>query len=591
MADPMKLSDYVIDFLKENEIDHGYFMIGGALGHIADSCHRNGIQLFTMHHEQAAAFAAEGQAIVTSKIGFAMATSGPGATNLITGIGSAYFASLPVLYITGQVNTFESNLSGKRRQAGFQETDIISMIKNVTKYAVLVDDPKTIAYHMEKAVFLARNGRMGPVLIDLPFNIQGADIDPSHLAHFKGSDEEKALLSKDEFPKDVFERIAGMIKAAERPLILVGHGAKLSHCEEQVIELARVAKIPVVSTLLGTDVFPNDNPLYFGFIGTYGQRFSNFAVANSDLLIVLGSRLDSRQTGVKWDFFAPMAKIIHVDADTNELGATVHETVSIKGDCRRFLSAFLRELKPQKERSEWVKFLLWLKKTYPEVKQDIASGAISPIEAIRMISSKSDSPIFVAADVGSNQMWFAQAWTARKGHVIATNGGMGPMGYSLPVSIGACLSSPGMTAISFCGDGGMQINIQELQTLKRHKLPVKIVILNNNSLGMLTQFQTENFEGRLIGSVEGYDAPDFVKVASAYGIPSRRSSKSSSLPGDIDWLLSGKGPALLEVMIPRNFWVLPKSVFSRPVYDMKPFLGEEELKKALKYVDTKKIGK
>lgn len=585
----MKLSDYVADFLLLQGVNRGYFMIGGALGHIADSCHRKGIELVTMHHEQAAAFAAEGQAIVSSNIGFAMATSGPGATNLVTGIGSAYFASLPVLYITGQVNTTESNQSGKRRQVGFQETDIVSMIDTVTKYSVQVRDPDTIAYHLEKACFMARHGRKGPVLIDLPFNVQGADIDLKKIKHFIGSKEHSVLSETIRPASSAVSKVTALISAARRPLILVGHGIKLSQAEEELSRLVERTGIPVVSSLMATDVFPNDNPLYFGFIGTYGQRYSNFAVANCDLLLVLGSRLDSRQVGVKSKFFAPMAKLVHVDIDPNELNASVSEAISVEADVKVFLHDLLPALASTNDLSEWLSYLAWLKDSYPEVVQKTEGNQIDPVFALRTLSLKSGRCSFVAVDVGSNQMWFAQAWSVQKGQTVSTNGGMGPMGYSLPAAIGASVSASGAMALAITGDGGLQINIQELQTIKRRNLPIKIIVLNNNCLGMLTQFQTENFEGRLIGSVEGYDAPDFMKVAQAYGIPSLRTSDKKSLGKDMDWLLSQEGPGLLEVVIPRNFWVLPKSVYSRPVFDMKPFLERAELERALKYVDQKKI--
>ncbi len=587
----MKLSDYVIGHVSSSGTSHGFFMIGGALGHIADSCVRKGFPLYTMHHEQAAAFAAEAQAIETRKPGFAMATSGPGATNLVTGIGSAYFASIPVLFITGQVNTYESNISGKRRQVGFQETDIVTIVKSITKYAVQVRKPETIAYHLEKALFLAISGRMGPVLIDLPFDVQRAEIDPKKIRHFTGSAEHRKLaknLAGAPAPASV-KKAAELIMGAERPVILVGHGIRLSGAEGKLLQLAEKRSIPVVCSLMGTDALPNSHPLFYGFIGTYGNRFSNFAVANSDLVIVLGARLDSRQVGVMSKSFAPMAKIIHVDIDKAELGASVKEALSVHADISKFLHALLPILKPCAPNREWLLFLDSLKRKYPNAGQVTGRDAISPVSAVAALSEAAGEGDTIAVDVGSNQMWFAQGWKAKKGQKVLTNGGMGPMGYSLPAAIGSSTTCGMKQAWVVSGDGGMQLNIQEFQTLVRHKIPVKIMVLNNRALGMLTQFQTENFEGRLIGSRLGYDSPDFVKVSRAYGLAAEKAEKRSELREKIEWLARMEGPALLEVTIPWDCWVLPKAVFNRPVHDMRPFLDRQEYRKALRYVDEKHI--
>ena len=583
----MKLSDYVVSYLQSQGISHGYFMIGGAIGHLADSCARNGFLLYTLHHEQSAAFAAEGQAAITRKPGVAMATSGPGATNLVTGIGSAYFSSQPIVFITGQVNTFESNLDGKRRQVGFQETDIVSIVKCITKYAKQVTDPSAIVYEMEKALFTAKSGRMGPVLLDIPFNVQSAEIDPAAQRHFLGSPEHAKMCEKPLPGKAALDKIVSLLSSSKRPIVLLGHGAKLSGAEGKVRKFMGQANVPVVATLMGTDVVENEDPLYFGFIGTYADRHSNLAVANSDLVIVLGARLDSRQVGVQAAKFAPGAKIVHVDIDQNELGAAVKEEVSVVSDVGDFLDSLLPLLpSAPPNRAEWLGFLDSLKSRYHEVRQAAEShgAGISPKLAISELCRVSKEGDVVSVDVGSHQMWFAQSWKAKKGQLVLTNGGMGPMGCSVPTAIGISTSDGMRPVFVVVGDGSLQVNIQELQALARHNIPVKIMVINNRALGMLTQFQSENFEGRLIGSVEGYDAPDFVKVAHAYGIAADRAEATDGLRAKVEWLASQKGPALLDVRTPREFWVLPKSSFARPVHDMKPYLAEQELKQALKYV-------
>ncbi len=587
----MKTSDYIVEFLAKEHLTHGFFMIGGALGHIADSCHKAKFTLYTMHHEQAAAFAAEAQAAVTRNTGLALATSGPGATNLITGIASSYFSSLPTVFITGQVNTFESDLSGRRRQVGFQETNIVDMVKGVTKYAVRITEPESIAYHLEKGFAYAKSGRMGPILLDVPLNIQRSEIDPTKIPHFLGSKEHEQFLLENTHPvPEISVKSAlDLINNSKRPIILVGQGVRRSGAEKELLKMVEETGIPVVSSLQGTDAFPNEHPLFFGFIGTYGQRYSNFAIANCDLLIALGTRLDSRQVGVVSSAFAPMAKIIHVDIDNNELGASVKEAISIHSDIGAFLRALTGRLKKGLSRGDWIKHLSGLKQKYPRVIQEIGTDEIDPVEALSMLSSHYAGSDIISVDVGSNQMWFAQGWVVKKGQTILTNGGMGPMGYALPAAIGAHLSSKGARTLAVTGDGGLQINIQELQTIVRNRIPVKILVLNNGALGMLVQFQTENFEKRLIGSMEGYDAPDFVKIAEAYGLAAKHASSKKELPSALSWLVNSPGPALLDLKIPNNFFVFPKSSYRLPIYDMQPLLDRSEYKEALKFLDNSNI--
>ncbi|MFH1306937.1 MAG: thiamine pyrophosphate-binding protein [Candidatus Micrarchaeota archaeon] len=580
----MKLSDYIVDYLTQAGIKHGFFMIGGALGHIADSCALKKFKLYTMHHEQAAAFAAEGQAAATQKPGLAMATSGPGATNLITGIGSAYYASTPTVFITGQVNTFESNIGGKRRQVGFQETDIVSIIRPITKYAMTISDPGKVCYELEKAVFLATHGRNGPVLIDFPLDVQRADISPAKQEHFTGSKEHNELSKKKQITKQELDTFSTLLSNSERPMILAGHGVRLSKARDELRKFAEKTKIPVVASLMGTDSLPSHHPLYYGFIGTYGGRHANFALANADLIIVFGARLDSRQIGVQALKFAPAAKIIHIDIDSSELGASVKEELSINADIKEFLSQALAILPGMKPGNGWKSHLKWLKEKYGTQNQDAGRQAINPVTALGAVSKAAKEESFVSVDVGAHQMWFAQAWQVKKNQTIFTNGGMGPMGCAIPTAIGAWLSDKSKSAWAVCGDGGFQLNIQELQTIVRNNIPLKIIILNNKSLGMLTQFQSENFEGRLIGSMDGYDTPDFVKVSNAYKIPAKRAEHPDELEEKISWLANEENAAVLEIIIPNTFWTFPKATYSKPVYDMKPYLTDEEMQNALKYV-------
>ena len=587
----MKVSDYIVNFLLEQGIDKGFFLHGGMITPIGDSCYRLGLKLFTVHHEQAASFAAEAQSATTGKIGFAMGTSGPGATNMVTGIASAYFGSIPVLFITGQVNTGEANKNRKRRQAGFQELDIVTLVSSITKYAKLIYDSKMIPFELEKAAFIAKNKRMGPVLLDIPIDMQQAELNPNDVKHFFGSSEHKELIKEEFTQMPDFFKIANLLNQSHRPIILIGHGVKLSHSESLVNKLVNITGIPFVTSLLGTDSISNSHPNCYGFIGTYGKRYSNFAVANSDLILVLGSRLDNRQIGVQAKLFAPQAKIIHVDIDENELNQSVEEFMSIHSNLNEFVKSLLPFLTRNPNLEEWITFLKSLKEKYNKEEQSVGPNEIDPINIIKLISYKYPNDGIITVDVGANQMWFAHGWEVKDGQTILTNGGMAPMGYSLPAAIGASIANGNQQVLVIAGDGGLQINIQEFQTIVRNKLPIKIVVLNNNSLGMITQFQTENFEGRLTGTVPalGYNAPNFAKVSRAYGIHSKRITTPEEVLGSVDWLLNNKSASLLDVIIPSSYFTLPKSRFTYAVHDMMPFLDRKEFERATKYLQERKV--
>jgi acetolactate synthase-1/2/3 large subunit len=336
----MKLSDYVVTFLADQGAGHVFELIGGAITHLLDSTYgRSDIRCISVRHEQAAAFAAEGAARRTGNIGVAMATSGPGATNLITGIGSCFFDSIPCLFITGQVNSYEYKYDRPVRQIGFQETDIVSIVRPVTKHAKMVDDPSRIRYELEKAVFLARHGRPGPVLLDLPMNVQRADIDPAALPAFLGSEEHRGQAQAQLPDLSRIDEIAGLLRKARRPVLLVGGGVRLAGGTDALLRLADATGVPVAVTLMGLDALPHDHPSFCGMVGSYGNRYSNLAVANADLLVAVGTRLDTRVTGTNPSTFARGARIVHVDIDPNELGSTIDSPVRVHADAKAFLSA------------------------------------------------------------------------------------------------------------------------------------------------------------------------------------------------------------------------------------------------------------
>ena len=583
----MKLSDYVIDFLAENNVRHIFEVIGGAITHLVDSTYdRKDIICITTHHEQAAAFAAESYSRVTSNIGVSMATSGPGATNLITGIGSAFFDSIPCLYITGQVNTYEYKFDKDCRQLGFQETDIVSIVKPITKYAFMITDPNSIKYQLQKSVFLAKSGRPGPVLIDIPMNIQRAQINPKELPDFYQSGEYNSLKNKLKNDNDYnkIELILDLIKQSERPVVLIGGGIRCSGASDELFEFIQKTRIPVVSSLMGLDAFPHDHPALFGMIGAYGNRYSNLAVANSDLLIVLGSRLDFRQTGTKPETFATKAKIIHIDIDENELDGKVKSYLSIKCDLKIFLSDINKKLnsKNNKPLDNWYELIKSYKRKYPSYLEPVNENiSIVPNFFMKYLSSVVADDAIICLDVGQHQMWAAQSFEINKNQRMVISGGMGSMGFALPAAVGASFAAPDKQVIVIVGDGGFQMNIQELQTIVRNKLPIKIFLLNNESLGMVRQFQELYFNKRCLSTLIGYDCPNFAKVAEAYGIQSEIVRTIKCLKKITSSKLADSLPYFVEVRIPIESNVNPKLEFNRPIEEQSPYLNEDELRSLL----------
>lgn len=576
----MKLSDYVIDFIKNEGISHVFEFIGGAIVHLLDSVSlRDDIECVSVRHEQAGAFAAEAYARMNGKLGVAMATSGPGALNMLTGIGSCYFDSVPCLFITGQVNTYEYKFDRPIRQIGFQETDIVSVAQTLTKYSELVTDPAKIRFHLEKAVYLAQHGRPGPVLLDIPMNIQRAEINPNELESFYDSKEYHNEMREEPAKFEQIEHIISLIKDARRPLVLAGGGVRLSNACDQLEYFLEITGLPLVSSLMGLDVLPHDNPQFIGLIGSYGNRYSNLALANCDLLIILGSRLDSRQTGTRPDTFARAARKIHVDIDPLELNSKVQVDVSIQADVRSLLTNLNNALQgyEKTDLNEWFDKINHLKKSYPTYSFEPSANEIEPNRFMNLLSSKCSNFGAICLDVGQHQMWASQSYKIFKGQRLLNSGGMGAMGFALPAAIGAALADK-REVLVIAGDGGIQLNIQELDTIIRLNLPVKIVVINNGSLGMVRQFQDLYMDGRQQSTVN--KNPSFIDIARAYGLPSYQINTTDELV-KVDEFLAVKGPSFLEVILQRKTEVHPKLVVNRPIEDMFPYLDRNELKELM----------
>jgi len=578
----MKLSDYVVDFVSRQGVNHVFEFIGGAITHLIDSIHhRSDMECVSVHHEQTGAFAAEAYARINGRLGVAMATSGPGALNMITGIGSCWFDSVPCLFITGQVNTYEYKFDRPVRQIGFQETDIVSVAKPLTKYAVLVTEPESIRYHLEKALWLAQNGRPGPVLLDIPMNVQRAQIDPDALPGFLGSDEQLAAADTPAIDPATVARVAALIGEAKRPLILAGGGVRTAGAAAELQALVQATGIPVVATLMGLDAIAHD-AAFFGMIGAYGNRYSNMTLANCDLLLILGARLDSRQTGTRPETFARAATRVHVDIDPHELNAKVQVDLPVRGDVRQFLGALNAELAGggRGDYQGWYGVINGYREKYPTRFPGEDKLSIDPNRFMEILSGRCCEGDVVCLDVGQNQMWAAQSFGLKKDQRMLISGGMGAMGFSLPAALGAAKAA-GKRVIAIAGDGGIQVNIQDLDLIVTHNLPVKVVVLNNNCLGMVRQFQDLYFGGRRQSTVVGYGCPDLVKIAEAYGLPAFAVTSLEEAGEVLDRAFALDGPAYVEVKLELDSCVNPKLVVNRPIEDMSPHLGRRELAEAM----------
>jgi len=580
----MKLSDYVIDFLVRKKVNHAFSLIGGASAHLVDSLYRRraDIKPVCVQHEQAAAFAAEASARISQNIGVAITTSGPGATNLITGIGSAFYDSIPCLFLTGQVNTYDYSGDSPQRQRGFQETDIVTIASSITKDAVFVDDPNTIRYHLEKAFYLATEGRPGPVLIDLPMNIQRAEIDVETLCGFEKEHNEikkKAALESLQLDS-LAEKVISLINKATRPVILVGGGVRISDATNELMELVVKTKIPVVVTYAGKDAINNTHPSFAGFVGNYGHRTANFTIANSDLLLVLGSRLDTRTTGSRGDLFAREATIIHVDIDPHEINQRVKCDIPVLadiGDFLKVLNTIIRISEPL-EISAWLKIVANYKKQYPwiPVEHTKEKEKVDYYEFMQILSEELDDTDIIVSDNGQARVWALQVLSIRARQRFVSSVGMASLGYGLPASIGAALAANDGRVICIVGDGGMQFNIQELQTIVHYKIPIKIFVLNNHSYGMIKQFQKLYFDGRTCGTGEGYSCPDFAKVATSYGLSSCTIENGANIRQAIQNVLQGDDASLCNVVLPSETSIIPKVKVNYPIEDAEPLLDRKE---------------
>lgn len=574
----MNVSDIIINFLVEQKVSEVFLMTGGHVAFLLDRLYgRDDIGYVCVAHEQAASMAADGfSRIRPDSIGVSIATSGPGATNLLTGIGCSWFDSIPSIHITGQVNTYESKGDRKVRQVGFQEMDIVNMAKPITKWATTVDEPENILWYLQKALHVAKSGRPGPVLLDIPMNFQRQDVDFDTIPRFTPEEKDAGSISSSDISKCV-----EMIKNAKRPAILAGGGVRNADASDALRKLSETIGAPVCLSMNGIDAFPHDHPNYSGFIGVYGNRGGNLTLANCDLLIAVGSRLDSRQTGVNTDKFARFAKKVVVDIDAEELGSRFEPDLAINGDAGQFLSGLLEAVsEPDTRQNEWLDQAgKWREKYPPCPEQYSDTSTLNPYMFMEALSAQLGPEDSIVLDTGQNMVWGTQVLHPRENIRMWTAGGMSPMGYSFPAAMGARFAKNEGRSICIIGDGGMQINIQELETIKRHNLKLTVFVVNNSGLGLIRQFQDDYLDSRHVAAtqVEGYTSPDFVAISKAYGIKALRISTPGELEAGIIESLKHDGPVLVDVQVDKTCNVIPKALMDHPMEDQFPYINKEEL--------------
>lgn len=558
----MKVTDYIIDFLISKGVTDIFGYPGGVICHLMDSATKYpSIKAHTNYHEQGAAFAACGYSQSSGKLGVAYTTSGPGATNLVTGIANAYYDSIPTLFLTGQVDTYAEKGDYPVRQRGFQETDVVSIVQSITKYAFRVDDVKRIRYCLEKAYAIAFEGNPGPVLLDLPADVQRADIDVDTC--------ETYMPNSDKQNFNNVRAILKIIAKAKRPSILVGNGVKLSRTQDYFREIVNKLKIPVVSSLPTFDILPSDCPYYFGFIGTNGHRHANFVLGKSDLIIAIGSRLDIRQIGLARDKFAPFSKLIRIDIDKQSLQYKVHEDeLSVVADLKDFLPELLSACDSfTNDYTEWLQVCKMIKEKLKGYDDRYWNQIITTFSRIVPYS------VNMTLDVGQNQIWFAQSFNVKKGQSVFMSAGHGSMGYSLPAAIGVYYGVK-KPVVCVNGDGGLMMNVQELQFVAREKLPITVVCINNYSLGMIRGFQERNFNCNYINTTKssGYLSVDLKKLANAFDLPY---TKVSTIEEVSSLKMSLNGPAMVEIALDMETTLIPNFGRNGLIQDQMPYIERD----------------
>ena len=585
----IKVSDFIANFLAgQQDVGNTVFMVsGGGNMHLIDSLGREtNLEYICNHNEQACTIAAEGYARLSNKIGVSYVTTGPGGTNAISGVYGAWVDSIPTLTISGQVK-FETTIASQPelnlRQLGDQEVNIINLVEPVTKYAVMVTDKNSIKYHLQRAIYEAKNERPGPVWIDIPLDIQGAMVDEDDLYAFEIPKQKSYDLKIDE--------VIESLKNARRPVIIAGNGVILANARDEFKAFINEAKIPVISSFARYDILHDDNEYFFGRFGTIGQRSANFIVQNSDLVIAVGARLNIRAISYNWEYFAREAKKIVVDIDSNELNKkTLNIDLKIEADAKEFIVNLKQEICKQNLPSYalWVNRCKKYKNDFPTITEEKINNNIN-INSYYFFDVLSklvnENEIFIFANATASVSSY-QSLITKGNQRIIENSGAAAMGYDLPASIGACMANDKKSVICVAGEGSLQMNIQELQTIIHNQLPIKIFILNNDGYSSIKNTQNNFFGGFKVGSESnsGVSFPDIQKIAMAYGFKSFKLDCQKTLESDLNEVLTNDEAFICEVMLDPNEKMEPKlssevkpdgKMVSKPLEDMFPFLDRK----------------
>ena len=585
----IKVSDYIFEYLLSKNITTTFSVSGGAAAHLLDSARKYKINYIANYHEQASTMAAEGYARIKNHPALVLVTNGPGSSNTITGVVGAYQDSIPMFIISGQVPVNQTlNSNPNLRQVGVQEVDIIKIVDSITKYSAQILDPTTIKYHLDRAYYECINGRKGPVWLDIPLDIQSSLVEIEEL---EGYFPPKKISSNHNY-KEIIE----IISKSKRPLIITGNGIHLSNTENQFRNLLNKLQIPTISTWTSKDLFDYNDPLFVGSFGLLGERSGNFAVQKADLLLILGSRLSIPNIGYKTELFSPNSTKIMVDVDENELNkSTLNIHYKIKKDLNDFFPEFINQI--PSDFSKWGKWInetnQWKNKYsvfLPEYK--VNKDKINSFYFIEILSKHLKDNNVVVTDMGTSYTCTHQALRTNGKNRLYTSSSCCSMGFGLPGAIGSFYGNPNNEIILIAGDGGFQMNIQELQTIFHYNLPIKIFVLNNNGYLAISLMQDNLFDGKYIGSTpnSGVSSPDFTKIAKAYGIESVRFTNNHQLENNIKKVLEHQGPILCEIETPEHQLLIPRvqskkdkngKITSTSIENMFPFLSDKEMKKIM----------
>ena len=582
------VSDYILDFLVSKGVKHVFILQGGAIAFLVDAfSRRKDIKYISVAHEQSAAMMADAYSRVGPNFGATMSTSGPGATNLITGICCSWFDSIPVLHITGQVNTYEQRNSYKTlkpvRQIGFQETEISKITESITKFSKKINNPNNIKYDLQKSYAISQEGRQGPVLIDIPMNFQTLKINSLKLKN-QNSNKKIQNINKNYNAKII--KIINQFNSSLRPALIIGGGVRNSKSVKETNNLINLLKIPTVTTWTGLDCVDSKNKYLIGPIGVYGLRSANFTIQNADFIISIGARLDTRVTGGMPNTFAQKAYKVVVDIDEAELlkkrGLVIN--IPINSNAKNFTKKLLinknKFITNNVNKKNWLEKCKKWKISYPIVSQEYykLKKYVNPYVFFNELSKKLSKKDIIVSDTGAHLTWFMQTFQVKLGQRVLSAFGNSPMGYAFPASIGASLASKSKNIYSINGEGSFQINIQELQTLKYLNLPITVFVLNNKGYGIIKQFQTLYLNSRFEGTIKGYSSPNFEKITKAYGIKYFQIKNHDDIENKLDNVIKFNKPCLCEIMIKPDQKIIPKLAFGNSIDDLSPLLNREEHK-------------